>query len=254
MRQPAAMVPAAPSRSGQMRRAWRNGCRLTREPRRSSSACSRASPTWSSNPAGAEAADALNQLRALAAVGLGINLDRDLLPLFDREAALALRGVQASGPRGQLLLRPSDARAAQMALDRMRDGLAERGSSVATRSVRGVTITSISIPQVARLAYAMVDGVVVVGLDRDDVTASVEAHLDGATLAAHERYAASFEVAGARAGNELWVDLPGLMDASAEIFDPGSEFRDILHQIGELAAAGSASADHLEIRSVLTVK
>lgn len=205
-------------------------------------------------PAFVEATDALNQLRALAAVGLGINLDRDLLPLFDGEAAVALYAVQASGPRGQLLLRPSDPAAAQMALDRMRDGLAERGSSAAARSVRGVTITSITIPEIARLAYAVVDGVVVVGLEADDVAASVEAHLDGVTLAATERYAASFELAGARAGNELWVDLPGLIDASAEVFDPGSEFRDILHQIGELAAAASASAGHLEVRSVLTVK
>ena len=141
-----------------------------------------------------------------------------------------------------------------MALDRMRDGLAARGSSVATRSLRGVTITSVTIPEIARLAYAVVDGVVVFGLDADDVAASVDAHADGVTLAAVEGYTAAFELAGAHAGNELWVDLPGLMDASAEIFDPGSEFRDILHQIGELAAAASASSDHLEIRAILTVK
>jgi len=208
----------------------------------------------SADPAFTEATNAVNQLRALAAVGLGIDLDRDLLPLFDGEAAVALRALQASGPRGLLLLRPSDPAAAQAALDRIRNGLAERGSVLTTRSVRGVTITSVNIPQLARLAYALVDGVVVAGLDADEVAASIEAHLDGTTLAAAGRYAAAFELAGGHAGNELWVDIPGLLDASSEIIDPGIEFRDILHQIGELAAAASASGDHLEVRSVLIVK
>jgi hypothetical protein len=95
---------------------------------------------------------------------------------------------------------------------------------------------------------------VVAGLDADEVAASIEAHLDGTTLAAAPRYAAAFELAGGHAGNELWVDLPGLLDASPGILDLGIEFRDILHQIGELAAAASTDADHLEVRSVLTLR
>jgi len=208
----------------------------------------------SADPGFSEVMNAVNQLRALAGLGLGIDIDRDLLPLFDGEAAVAVRAIRDSGPRGQLLLRPGDPAAAQAALDRVRDGLVERGSSVTIRSVRGVTITSISIPRVARLAWALVDGVVVAGLDADDVAAAIEAHLDGTTLAAAGRYAAAFELAGGHAGNELWIDLPGLLDDSSEILDLGNEFRDILHQIGELAAAASASADHLEVHSVLTVK
>jgi len=208
----------------------------------------------SADPASGEALAALSDLRALVALGLGIDLDRDLLPLLDGEAAIALRGVRPSGPRGVLLLRPSDPTAAQAALDRMRDGLAERGSVVTTRSVRGVTVTSVSIPQVVRLAYALVDGVVVAGLDVDEVAASIEAHLDDTTLAAAPRYPAAFELAGGHAGNELWVDLPGLLDSSPDMLNLGIEFRDILHQIGELAAAAMASADHLEVRSVLTVR
>jgi len=122
------------------------------------------------------------------------------------------------------------------------------------RSVRGVTITSLSIPQVARFAYALVDGVVVAGLDDHEVAASIEAHIDGTTLAATQRYAAAFELAGGHAGNELWVDLPGLLDASSEMIDLGNEFRDILHEFGELAVAASASVDHLEVRSVLIIR
>ena len=200
------------------------------------------------------ASDALEQLRALAAIGLGINLDRDLLPLLDGEAAVALQSIDASGPGGQLLLQPTDPAAAQAALDRMRAALVERGSSVGRETVRGVAITTIEVPRLASLAYAVVDGVVVIGLASDDVAASVEAHADGRTLAASSRYAAAFELLGGRAGDELWVDIPGLLDAATEIVDPGSEFRDILHQIGELAAAASAQAGRLEVHSVLTVR
>jgi hypothetical protein len=45
-----------------------------------------------------------------------------------------------------------------------------------------------------------------------------------------------------------------LVDALTGIFDPGSEVRDILHQIGALAIGASASDDRLEIHGVLTVK
>jgi hypothetical protein len=198
--------------------------------------------------------EALNQLRALAAVGLGINLDRDVLPLFDGETAIAVQGLEASGPTGQLLLRPRDPSGLASALTRMRNGLVARGSSVDTRLVRGVPITTIEIPEIASLAYGIVDGVLVIGLNADDVSAAVEARLDAATLAGVERYTAPFALIGAHAGNELWVNLSGLLDASPDLIDQGSEFRDILHQIGELAAAAAASGDHLEVRSVLTVK
>ena len=49
-----------------------------------------------SAPGGAQAPQTLTQLRALAALGLGIDLDRDLLPLFDREAAVAIQEVSAT--------------------------------------------------------------------------------------------------------------------------------------------------------------
>jgi hypothetical protein len=201
----------------------------------------------------APAADALNQLRAIAAIGLGVNLDRDLLPLFDGEAALALGGIDETGPHGQILLRPTDAEAAQAALDRMRSALAERGSRVTTSQVAGATITTVAVPQIGTVAYAVVDGVVVVALDTADVAPAVEAHAAGATLAGDDRYRASFELTGGRAGNEFWADVPSLTDALAGIFDPGTELRDILHQIGELAIRATATDDRVEIHGVLTV-
>ncbi len=202
----------------------------------------------------APAVDALNQLRAIASLGLGINVDRDLLPLFDGEAGVALRSVDADGPHGQLLLRPSDAEAAQAALDRMRSSLAGRGSRVTTAQVAGETLTTIVVPQIGSIAYATPDDVVMLSLDPDDVAAALEARAAGRTLGDDDRYQAPFELAGGRAGNEFWADVPSLVDALAGIADPGTELRDILHQIGELAISASANDDRLEINGVLTVE
>ena len=74
------------------------------------------------------------------------------------------------------------------------------------------------------------------------------------SLATDERYGAPFELTGAHAGNELWADVATLVDALAGTFDPGSELRDILHQIGELAISATATDGQLEIHGVLTVK
>jgi Protein of unknown function (DUF3352) len=202
----------------------------------------------------APALDALNQLRLIAGIGLGINADRTLLPLFDGEAAVALMDLGPGTPRGVVLLRPSDAVAAQAALVAMRNALVARGSAMSTTRAAGTTITSIAVPQVGRIAYALADGVVLAALDRDDLAAALEAHRSGETVAMDPRYAPTFEIAGAHAGNELWADIPALLDAASGIFDPGIEVRDILHQIGELGMSASTVGDHLEIHAVLTVK
>jgi hypothetical protein len=202
----------------------------------------------------APAPEALAQLRLLAGIGLGINLDRDLLPLFDGEAAVAVTDLNPAAPHGVLLLHPSDTAAAGTALERMRAALSTRGLAISTSQAAGATITSVSVPQVGRLAYALVDGVVLAGLDPADVAAALEAHQRGTTLAANPRYEPTFKVAGTRAGNEFWADIPALVDAASAFFDPGSEVRDILHQIGELAMSASKVDGHLEIHAVLTVK
>jgi hypothetical protein len=206
------------------------------------------------DPSFADALAALNQLRGVAAIGLGINLDRDLLSLFDGEAGVALPALDLAAPRPLLLLRPGDAAAAGVALDRMRLGLVGRGSTLITSQAAGVTITAASVPEIGRVAYALTDGVVLVALDPADVAAALEAHASGATLTSDERYKAAFELIGRHVGDEVWADLPGLADASAGIFDPGTELRDILHQIGALAMSASATDDQLQIHAVLTVK
>jgi hypothetical protein len=202
----------------------------------------------------APAISALSQLRLVAGIGLGINVDRDLLPLFDGEAAVALTELNPAAPHGVLLLRPSNPAAAQAALDRMRDALREHRAAISTSQIGSATITIVSVPQVGRLAYAMVDGVVLAGLDPADLAASLEAHRKQTTLASDPRYERAFAVAGAHAGNELWADIPALLDAASAVFDPGSEVRDILHQIGEGAMSASTVDDHLEIHAVLTVR
>ena len=206
------------------------------------------------NPSFADVLAALNQIRGVAALGLGINLDRDLLSLFDGESAVALPGIDLAAPRPLLLLRPSATAAAAAALDRMRVGLLSRGSTQTTTPAAGETITSLTVPQVGRIAYAMVDGVVLLALDPGEIAAALDAHAAGATLANDDRYKAAFKLIGRHAGNEVWADLPGLLDASAGIFDPGTELRDILHQIGVLAMSASAAGDQLQIHAVLTVK
>ena len=202
----------------------------------------------------APALDLLDQLRLIAGFGLGIGVDRDLLPLFDGEAAVALLELDLAAPRGVLLLRPSQPDAAQAALDTMRRALVEHGSRITTSLAAGTTITILSVPQVGRLAYAMSEGVVLAALDPADVASALEAHGSGTTLATDRRYGPTFELAGSHTGNELWADIPALLDAASTFFDPGSEVRDILHQIGELAMSAPTVGDHLEIHAVLTVR
>ena len=200
------------------------------------------------------ALDLVGQLRLIAGLGAGIDVDHDLLPLFDGEAAVAVTELTRTAPHGVLLLHPGDAAVAQAAVDRMRNALVAHGSGISLSQAAGVTVTSVSVPQVGRLAYARLEGVFVVGLDPADVVAVLQAHQSGATLARDPRYASSFGIAGAHAGNELWADIPGLVDSASGIFDPGSDVRDILHQIGELAMSASTVGDHLEIHAVLTVR
>ena len=92
-------------------------------------------------PGGDQAEQTLTQLRALAALGLGIDLDRDLLPLFDREAAAAIQEFGGSVVRGQVLVRPSSSAAGVEALVRITEALKGRGSEVSRMSESGISGT-----------------------------------------------------------------------------------------------------------------
>jgi hypothetical protein len=204
---------------------------------------------------GDEVADALSQLRAIAALGLGISVDDDLLPLFDRETGIALTGLDGELPRGQVLLRPSDPAAAASSLARMQDALEERGAAVGEEEVDGHSITTVQIPDLPSVAYAIGEEVIVMGFASEDVAAALAARA-GDSLAATERYRRAWELAGERGGNELWVDAAALVDAAGQGLGVTGEARDILLQAGALAMTAPARLDEArsDFHVVLTVR
>jgi hypothetical protein len=202
-----------------------------------------------------QTADAITQLRAIAALGLGIDLEADLFSLFDREAALSIAGIDADlQPGGQLLLRPSDPEAAAQSLARMSDALVARGAAVTTEVEGGVTITTLSVPTVVELAYAVRDGVIVVAFQAADVAAAMRANLDGTSLADGARYRAAWELAGAQAGNELFVDVGAIVDALGDQIGVTGAERDILLEVGAFAVTAPSAADHGEFYVVLSAR
>lgn len=198
--------------------------------------------------------DALSQLRGLAAFGLGINLDDDLLPLFDAEAGLSLTGLTETSPRGQLLLRPSDAEAAAASLQRMATALEAHGGQVTERDAEGTTVISVEIPQVGTVAWAMSEGVILAGLSYADVAAALAARASGDSLAQAERYRSVWELAGGRGGNEAYVDIGSIVDSSADTLGMTGDARDILLSIAALGMTAPARDDTSELHAVLTVR
>lgn len=206
------------------------------------------------DPAAQEITDALSQLRGLAAFGLGINLDDDLLPLFDAEAGLSVTGVTDTSPRGQLLLRPSDAEAAAASLQRMRDALEAHGGQVNEREAEGTIVTSVDIPQVAAVSWAMSDGVILAGLSYEDVAAALAARASGDSLAQADRYRSAWELAGGRGGNEAYVDIGSIVDSSEDTLGMTGDARDILLSIAALGMTAPARDETSELHAVLTVR
>jgi len=200
------------------------------------------------------AEDALNQLRALAALGLGINLDGDALPLFDRETAIGARGLGSNAATGWLLVRPSDPDSAAASLDRMRHALRDRGAAVETTDRDGVTITTVRVPEVGVVAYAMSEGVIIAGIDAADVSAVLDARAAGQTLAATDGYRRAWDASGARGGNEIYLDIGAVADLVADVTALPDDGRDILHAIGALAITAPAHDNATEFHLVLTTR
>ena len=200
------------------------------------------------------AADALTQLRALAALGLGINLDADLLPLLDRDAGIAIQQVDDSLPRGQLLLRPSDPAGAEAALGRVRDALEGRGASVSTREAAGTTITIVRVPEIGSVSWADA---------RRGGRGGTRSHRRGVCAPrqrvrrdpGHDRgYRRPWELTGVRAGNELYLDVGWLVDALGGSLSLPDDGRDILHAISALAITAPAHDGETEFHLVLTAR
>jgi hypothetical protein len=204
-------------------------------------------------PEGEDVASTLDTLRLAAAFGLGIDIDNDLLPLLDREVAVSVTGFDGTLPSGQILLRPEDPEAAGEALGRVAERLGAIGGSSDVTEVDGTTITTLAIPDVGELSYAIVEGTVIIGFGTDDVFAAIDAHAGGDSLAASERYVRTFEAAGTRLGNEAYVDVGALVDLLGAAVELPDDARDILLQIGSFGLSVPARADQIEFHAVLTV-
>lgn len=203
---------------------------------------------------GAALVDALSSLRTLAAFGLGIDLDADVLPLLDGETAIAFASLDGDQLHGQLLLRPTDPAAAAELMGRLTDRLEAAGASVTTQDGGGIAeITVLDVAQLGKLAYAVADGIVILGLDAADVSASLAAHESGETLAGSDRYRGTFELAGTHGGNELYVDIGALVDQIGAADALPADVRDILREIGTFGLSAPSREDHVELNAVLTV-
>jgi hypothetical protein len=203
--------------------------------------------------AGGDVTSALDTIRAVAAFGLGIDLDADVLPLLDREVGIAISGLGGELPSGQLLLRPDDAAAAADAIGRIADRLAGLGADRRSADHDGVEVTTLSLPEFGDVAYAITDGIVILGLSAEDVAAALDAHGTGASVAHAPAYERAFEVAGARAGTEAFVDVGAASDFIGDTLTLSTDARDILGQIGAFGLTLPSHDDQIEFHAVLTV-
>jgi hypothetical protein len=203
-------------------------------------------------PDGQELLSAIDTFRALAAFGLGIDVDADLLPLLDREVGVAFRGFDGDRPSGLLLLRPDDPVAAEASLARITDRLSAIGAETTTEEIGGVTVTVVQVPDIGELAYTVSGRIVVMGFGSDDVVAAIDAHDSGTSLGQSRAYRETWELAGVRAGNEAWVDVAALV-ALVDPAELDGDARDILGRIGTLGLTAPSRDDQIEFHAVLTI-
>ena len=95
---------------------------------------------------------------------------------------------------------------------------------------------------------------IVAGLTAEDVAATLSAHASGQTLAATERYGAAWQLAGDRGGNEAFVDIGAIVDASDDALGTTGDARDILLTVGALGLTAPARDGNTELHIVLTVR
>lgn len=212
-----------------------------------------AEATLGSAPEGQELAGTLDTFRALAAFGLGIDLDADILPLLDREVGLAFADMNGDLPSGQLLLRPQDSDAAADALERVAGRLSAVGAAVEIVEVEGASITVMALPDIGDVAYSIVDEIIIMGFGPDDVAAAIQAHSSGETLGASPAYQRTFDVAGTRAGNEAFADVGALIGLFGESIALPDDTRDILSHIGTFGLTAPSRDDQIDFHMVLTV-
>jgi hypothetical protein len=110
------------------------------------------------------------------------------------------------------------------------------------------------VPDLGELSYAVREGVIIAGLEVADVAAALAAHDAGTTLADSPSYVGAWELAGDRAGNELYVDVASLADLAGDQLNLDDDARDILNAMGALALTAPAREDQSEFHAVLTVR
>ncbi|HEX5041090.1 MAG TPA: DUF3352 domain-containing protein [Candidatus Limnocylindria bacterium] len=204
-------------------------------------------------PEAEDVTSALDTIRAIAAFGLGLDLDADVLPLFDREVGIAITGFDGDLPSGQLLLRPDDPEAAADTVGRIADRLAALGGSRSTENHDGVEITVLGIPDTGEFAYAVAEGILIVGFSPGDVAAALDAHDGGTSLSDTDAYRRAFEVAGTRAGAEAFVNVPAVVELAGDQPDLPADARDILGQVDAFALTLPSREDQIEFHAVLTI-
>jgi len=204
-------------------------------------------------PEGEQVTSTLDSLRAIAAFGLGVDLDADVLPLFDREVGIAITGFDGDLPSGQLLLRPDDPDAAADAVGRIADRLSTIGGSRSTEDHDGIEITVLSIPDTVDVAYAVTDGILILGFSPGDVIAALDAHGGGASVGDTDAYRRAFDVAGTRAGAEAFVNIGPVVDLAGDQVELPADARDILGQVGAFALTLPSGENQIEFHAALTI-
>ncbi|MDQ2941025.1 MAG: DUF3352 domain-containing protein [Chloroflexota bacterium] len=213
-----------------------------------------AEATAGDTPEGKSVRDAFSTIRGVAALGLGLDLDKDLLPLLDGETALAITGFDGTTVSGQVLLRPSDPAAAAATLAKVRDKLKAQGAAIDTQEAAGTTITTVALAPFGSVSYAATDQVVIFGLKAGDVKAALDAHAAGETLGVADMYRKTFDLAGAHGGTELFVDVGALAVLFKDQLGASGDAGALLGQLGTLGMTVPARTDHYEFHAVLTVR
>lgn len=207
---------------------------------------------------GSEALGLLDTVRALAAFGLGLDVDADILPLLDGETGIAITAFGDGLPSGQLILRPDDPNAARALVARIVDRLVSIGAQTTAESREGIEITALAVPDVGNIAYTIVDGTVLIGFSVDDIADAVAAHAgaDAGALSASDRYRSALELAGGGGGSRVYVDLGALVELGAldtiGLALP-DDARDILSRLGAIGVVLPPRTDSIEFNAAITV-
>lgn len=213
-------------------------------------------PVLEGSEAGEEALSLLDTVRAIAAFGLGIDLDTDVLPLLNGEVGLTITDLTGELPGAQMFLRPDDPSSLAEQLDSLTARLTDAGATRSTVVIDGTEIAVLDVPEIGEVSYAVVDEVAVLALAPDEVAEAVAARRAGSTLSQTDAYTEAFAIIGTHQGSEAFVNVGelielGIADATGVTLD--GDARDILSHLGALAITLPPRDDLIEFHAALTV-